>query len=233
MSKYKVDKLLIIPIILFICISLISIYCSQKLLDNSMNNLVFKQILWYLIGFLFVFFIMLIGNKTIYKYAWTFYVIGNILLALLLIFGSEINNAKCWFNIPGIGTFQPSEFMKIILIIILGKQINDFNNKHPIPSIKEEFIFLLKIGITILIPSVLTFLEPDTGVVLIYLLITMIMLFISGIRYRWFIILLLIILISTSSIIIIYKLNQDLFIKIIGTSFFLILDILLDWSNQS
>ena len=231
-SKYKIDKLLIIPIILFIIISLISIYSASNIL-NETNNLVLRQLIWYIIGFFIVFFIMTIGNKTIFKYSWILYIICNILLALLLIFGKEINNAKCWFSIPGIGTFQPSEFMKIILIIILGKRINDFNTKFTNPTIKQEFIFLLKVGIIVLIPSILTFLEPDTGVVLIYLLITIIMLFISGIRYRWFIILISILLLGISSVLIIYKINQDLFIKMFGTSFFLRVDRLLDWSNQS
>ena len=230
--KYKIDKSLIIPIIFFIVISLISIYSSQ-LLDKSINNLVYKQIMWYFIGFVLIIGIMLIKNINIYKYIWILYIFGNILLFLLFIFGKEINNAKCWFDIPGIGTFQPSEFMKIILIIILGKQIDKFNNEHPISSIKEELIFLIKMGIIVLIPSILTFLEPDTGVVLIYLLITIIMLFIGGIRYRWFIILFTIITITILSIIIIYKINQDLFINIFGSSFFLRIDRLLDWQNQS
>jgi rod shape determining protein RodA len=64
--------------------------------------------------------------------------------------------------------------MKIILIITLGKVINDHNKIILHPTIKDEFILLLKIGIIVGIPSLLTFLQPDTGVVLIYLLITIV-----------------------------------------------------------
>ena len=233
LEKYKFDKFLLIPIILFIVISLITIYSSQSLLDASKDSLVIKQLVWYIIGIVLIFFTMFIGNKQIYKYAWILYILGNLSLLLLLIFGTEINNAKCWFTIPGIGTIQPSEFMKIFLIIILGKLINDFNNDHLNPSLKEEFLFLLKIGIIVLIPSILTFLQPDTGVVLIYLLITLVMLFISGIRYRWFFIFIGIMLLLVGSVVITYKISQDLFIKIFGTSFFLRVDRLLDWSNGS
>lgn len=233
LEKYKIDKFLLIPIIIFIVISLFTIYSAESLLNKDMTNLVLKQGFWYIIGFILVFFIMFIGNKQIYKYAWILYILGNIFLFLLLIFGTYINNARCWFSIPGIGTIQPSEFMKIILIIILSKLINDFNLNYSNPSLKEEFIFLLKIGIVVLIPSILTFLEPDTGVVLIYLLITLVMLFISGIRYRWFIIFIGILLFLIGSILVTYKLSQDLFIKIFGTSFFLRVDRLLDWSNGS
>ena len=100
-------------------------------------------------------------------------------------------------------------------------------------QIEYEFKFLIKVGIVVFIPSILTFLQPDTGVVLIYLLITIIMLFISGIRYRWFIILFSIIVISLATILGIYFINTDLFINIFGTDFFLRIDRLLDWSNSS
>ena len=83
------------------------------------------------------------------------------------------------------------------------------------------------------IPSILTFLQPDTGVVLIYLLITIVMLFISGIRYRWFIILFSLIFLFIVFVLGIYFINTDLFINIFGTDFFLRVDRLLDWSNNS
>lgn len=231
-SKYKVDTSIILCILLFAIISVITINSAEALLvDNS--SLALKQCLWYLTGFLVIGFIMFIGNHFLYKNAWIFYIIGVILLVLVLIFGSTINNAKCWFKIPGIGNFQPSEFMKIILIIVIGRMINDFKEKYNSPTVMQEFIFLIKVGMVVLIPSLLTFLEPDTGVVLIYLLITFTMLFISGIRYRWFIILFGFFGIILGFILTTYFLNNDLFIKIFGSSFFLRIDRLLDWSNGS
>lgn len=176
---------------------------------------------------------MFIGNDVIIKNAWILYIIGNIMLVLLLIFADPISNAKCWFSIPGIGTIQPSEFMKIILIIILGKVIKEFNENFSNPTVKEEFFFLIKVGLIVAVPSILTFLQPDTGVVLIYLLITIIMLFIAGIRYRWFIILFLILFLSVGGVLLIYFASNNLFIKIFGSSFFLRVDRLLDWSNKS
>ena len=170
-SKYKIDISLIVCIVLFAIISIISIGSAETLLGEN-NYLMFKQILWYVLGFVLIYFIMFIGNKFLYKNAWIFYIIGVISLMLVLFLGADINNARCWFKIPGIGNIQPSEFMKIILIIILGRMINDFKEKYNSPTLKQEFIFLIKIAIIVGIPSILTFLQPDTGVVLIYLLIT-------------------------------------------------------------
>ena len=167
-SKYKIDISILICIILFAIISVVTIGSAQKLLSDE-TNLVFKQIMWYIVGFVLIGLITFVGNKFLYKNAWILYIIGILSLILVLIFGAEINNARCWFKIPGIGNLQPSEFMKIILIIVLGKIINDFKENYSDPTIKEEFLFLIKVCIVIGIPSILTFLQPDTGVVLIYL----------------------------------------------------------------
>lgn len=230
-SKYKVDISLIIILFVFVAISLITIYSAQSLISN--NTLVIKQALWYIAGFIIIYFIMFIGNDYIFRNCWVWYGIGVFSLICLLLFADEINNAKCWFSIPGIGTIQPSEFMKIIYIIVLANMINKFNNDYLNPTVGEEFRFLIKVIIVFSIPAILTFLQPDTGVVLIYLLITIIMLFISGIRYRWFIILFSILTILIGIILGVYFVNTDLFVKIFGTDFFLRIDRLLDWSNSS
>lgn len=228
---YKVDKWLLFSIIMFFIISVLTIFSAQHLINS--NDLFYKQCMWYSIGFVVIFFMMKIKNNFIIKHIWILYFIGIILLILLLLFGDPVNNAKCWFSIPGIGTFQPSEFVKIILIITLASMINTFNTKFPNPSCWDEFLFILKVLFIVLIPSVLTFLQPDTGVVLIYILITFIMLFISGLRFRWFFIAIMIFVIAIGFVLGIYFFNQDMFIDIFGTSFFLRVDRLLDWSNSS
>lgn len=233
-SKYKVDKGVLIPMILFAIISVITIYSAQSLLGSDMQNLALKQVIWYVIGFALAYFIMFIGNDFIYRNIWILYGIGVLSLFGLFFFGTSINDAKCWYTLPwNLGTIQPSEFMKIILIMTLGSMIQKFNENFDNPSVMEEFKFLIKVGIVVGIPSILTFLQPDTGVVLIYLLITIVMLFISGIRYRWFALLFGICAFFVAIILGIYFMNQDLFVKIFGTSFFLRVDRLLDWSNKS
>ena len=232
-SKYRVDYFLLGSVLLMALISILTIYSAQGILSADYQDLAFKQTIWYLLGFLIVYAMMYFGNDFFYKHAWKLYWLGNLTLLALLFFAKPINEARCWFSIPGIGTIQPSEFMKIILILILSKMIHEFNETNPCPTIKEEFLFLLKVGMIVLLPSALTFLQPDTGVVFIYLLITIVMLFIAGIRYRWFVLLFSILALSIGSVILLYFFYTDLFIKIFGTSFFLRIDRLLDWSNKS
>jgi rod shape determining protein RodA len=164
-----VENSILVPIILFGIISVLSIFCTKGLLGEEFQNYWIKQIIWYGIGFFLAYVMMIFGNKFLYNNAWWFYVFGVLSLVLVLFFGIERNNATCWFKIPFIGTIQPSEFMKVFLIIILARLIHDFNEKYMEPTIKEEFFFLVKVFILVLIPAILTFIEPDTGAVIIYL----------------------------------------------------------------
>ena len=232
-SKFKVDKCILIPIIIFAIISVISIYCTRELISADLQNLYLKQILWYFIGFCVAYMMMTIGNKFLYNNAYIFYGVGVLMLVLVLFFGKEINNARCWFVIPYLGSFQPSEFMKIFLIITLSRMISDFNDQKNNSDVIEEFKFLIKVLVIVGVPSILTFIEPDTGAVIIYFIITIVMLFIGGFRARWFIITIGTLLVVGSVFLLIYFLNQDLFINIFGTSFFYRMDRILNWSNSS
>ena len=232
-SKYKIDKSILLPLILFALISIFTLYGTNSIIDSDMGNLPLKQTIWYIIGFAIAYLVMTVGNTFIYRIVWFLYGIGIVSLIGLFFFGTTINDATCWYQIEGIGTIQPSEFMKIILIITNATLIARFNENFPNPTVREEFLFLIKIMLVVLVPSILTFLQPDTGIVLIYLLITLVMLFVSGIRYRWFAIIFGIFGVLVAFILIIYFISQDLFVNIFGTSFFLRVDRLLDWSNQS
>ena len=202
-------------------ISIISIYSAGNLLGKP--DLVIKQICWYIIGFFIMFIISNINIKKIYKNYKYLYIIGNIILLILLLFGKPINNSRCWFNIFGI-SFQPSEFMKIILIITNAVIIN---------KSKKDYKLILKILFITLIPSILTFLEPDTGMVIIYFIISFLMLYISNIDNKYFTITFLFLLLFLSIFLSIYFYDSNTFIKIFGTNFFYRIDRLLDWKNGS
>ena len=220
---------IIIPILSFMIISIICIYSSQDLLSSTYNTLYIKQILWYIVGFIFIFIISNLKNEFIYKKSYILYIIGNLLLLIVLFLGTESNGARCWFTIPSIGSFQPSEFMKIVLILVLSNELSKHENMQK--NLKNELKLILKCFIIVLIPSFLIFLEPDTGIIFIFFAIFMIMLFVYGIRYRWFITLGILVSIVFGAFLILFFKYQDTFINIFGTNFFYRMDRLLDWKN--
>lgn len=232
-SKFKVEMSVLLPIMIFFIVSVISIYSTRRLLGVEFQNLYLKQIIWYLIGIVLAYSTMALGNKFLYNNAYIFYIIGVLSLVLVLFFGITVNNATCWFKIPFLGTIQPSEFMKIFLIITLSRMIGDFNENNKNPDVSDELKFILKVLVIVFIPSVLTFIEPDTGAVIMYLIITFVMLFVGGFRKRWFIFTIGIGVLLLGSFLTIYFLNQDLFIDIFGTSFFYRMDRITNWSSSS
>ena len=231
--KYKLNYKILIPIILLSIISIITIYSSMTYTSPSLGNLAIKQALWYGVGWILVIILIKLGNDYLYRHTWFLYIVGNILLLLLLFFGTPINNSKCWFVVPGIGSIQPSEFMKIFIMLVLATMIHDFRSDYKNPDCKDEFIFILKTLGVLIIPSILTFLEPDTGAVLIYFVIYFSMMFMSGIRIRWFIILLLLIISVVGGILFLYYCKENLFIKLFGTSFYYRLERIFNWQDGS
>ena len=233
MKKYKINYKILIPIILLSIISIITINSALTYTSPSLGNLALKQGIWYFIGWILVLFILKYKNEYLYNLSKYLYVIGNILLLLLLFFGTPINNSRCWFTIPGIGSFQPSEFMKIFIMLVLATMIHNFRSDYKDPTIKEEFIFILKSLVIVLIPSILTFLQPDTGAVLIYLIIYFSMMFTSGIRLRWFVGAGSLAVILIASILGLYFYKEKIFINIFGSSIYYRLDRIFNWQNGS
>lgn len=231
LKKMVWNKSIIICLFLFMIISTLTINSAQMYLSKNLGNLALKQLIWYLIGIIIIFITIKITNQRIYRNTKYLYILGNILLLGLLLFASPINNSKCWFVLPGIGSFQPSEFMKIFLILTISTVISKEIEKKKKLTIKDEFLLLLKSGVLFIIPALLTFLEPDTGVVIIYFIVCIAILFTTTIRKRWFIITLSILLLVGGSFLYLYFFNQESFVDVFGTDLFYRIDRLLDWKN--
>ncbi len=233
MNRQKINFKILVPIILLSFISVATIYSALTYTSSTLGNLALKQTVWYGIGWILVFILFKLKNDYLYQHTWFLYILGNVLLVGLLIFGTPINNSKCWFTIPGIGSIQPSEFMKIFIMLTLATMIHNFRNQYKNPDIKQEFIFILKTFCVVLLPSILTFLQPDTGSVLIYLIIYFSMMFTSGIRMRWFVMAFGIVIGIVGGTLGLYFLKEDIFIKVFGSSIYYRLDRIFNWSQGS
>jgi rod shape determining protein RodA len=110
-----------------------------------------------------------------------FYVFGLILLVLVLIpgIGLKINGQRAWIRVPGIGQFQPSEFVKVTTAIMLARYFG--RRRDGTLTLKEIGVG----GLILALPIALILLEPDVGSVLTYLPILFTVLFLSGIKVRY------------------------------------------------
>ncbi len=225
------EILLPICILFFFFVSVISIYSSSSILSVNYSILYIKQLIWYIIGFIIFFACLIVGNDKIIRYSYPIYIASIILLILVLLFGNEVNNTKGWITFGSLG-FQPSEFAKLSLILFLSKLLNDYHFKENKNS-KSEFNLILKILLITFIPSILVFVEPDTGAVISYLVIAATMIFFSEVRKRWLIVLsaLLLFLILGLSLFYIYRQNE--FINILGSGFYYRINRIVEWKASS
>lgn len=231
MKTNKLNLNIILSVIIFSFISILSIYTTRIFLKSSLDNLYLKQLIFYILGALITIFTTYKGFNLLKKYHLLIYIGINILLLSLLFFGISVNGSKCWMFLGPI-SFQPSELMKISLIITLAVTISKFKTKKK-QTMKDEFILILKLFILTIIPSILTFLEPDTGVVIIYFLIFITMFIFSNLNKKWYLISFLIILFFLSTFFILYFFHKDLFLNIVGDNIFYRLDRIFNWVSTS
>jgi len=227
MNKRKNFKNLyiFIPLIIIMIFSFLNMF-NARLLSNSYNMHLIKQIIWYLLGFFSLIIINKINTQKLFKYSFLLYLISIILLIAVLIFGQEINGAKAWFKLKYF-SFQPSEFTKLTLAIYLSKIISEYKMQNT----KDQILLIIKVILITLIPSILVFLEPDTGAIIIYILISFFMLLSTKINKKFFIPLLITGIIILSLFFYFYFFNPDILINILGTSFFYRVERLLSFTN--
>ena len=222
-------NILYIYIILFFIISYLSINNVDKYLSSSIHS---KQLFWYIIGLLLILLIKRINIKKIYNLSILLYIINNLLLIGLFFFGTRINNTISWYRIQNI-TIQPSEFMKINLILLNSYIIYRFyKNKEKIKTKKEAKMILLLLFV-LFIPSILTFFQPDTGAVIGYTIITISMLYISGIDKKWLYLLFIITLVIIITFSITYLINKEILINIFGRSIIYRIERIINWRHKS
>lgn len=116
--------------------------------------------------------------RKLVEWAPAFYAFGLLLLVVVLIpgIGVRVHGQQCWIKLPVLGQFQPSEFVKIPVVLMLAK----YFGKHRQGALAWKEVI---IGLGILaLPMGLIMLEPDMGQCLTYLPLLAIVLFLSSIR---------------------------------------------------
>ncbi|MGN4425758.1 FtsW/RodA/SpoVE family cell cycle protein [Bacillus cereus group sp. MYBK30-1] len=188
--QYQIDYILIFILFAIGTVSCFAIASAQPSLPPILQNInfVLKQIQWYIIGFVAIAVIMIIDFDRYKQIAW--YLYG---FAIVLLIGLElqvpgavtIKGATAWYSLPGIGNFQPSEIMKLFLIIVIGRIIANHNEKYFFRTNREDFILLGKIFAASLPPLLLIAKEPDLGNTLVISAMLAAMVLVSGIRWRF------------------------------------------------
>jgi len=168
------DFLLFGAVLLTVAIGCLMIYSAGFDPIEKINNGMYKkQILWFVFGVVIMVAISLVnynrlGDYSIYIYSGTL-----VILLFTAIFSSPIRNSRAWLNL-GLFSVQPSEFMKLALVIMLGKYL-EFRERD-----MKHFRELLIPSVLTFIPVIIILKQPDFGTAVTLIPILFIMLFVAG-----------------------------------------------------
>lgn len=171
---------ILICTLLLIGIGLVALYSSTQ--SSGFEELK-KQIMWLIISIPIVILIISLDYEIIANISQIGYGIILILLVLVL-FTTPVNGATSWFDI-GPFSFQPAEFAKIFVILLLAKGIVRVQKQDENDISKPLKLFLVLLIVAV--PVLLIIKQPDYGTALAFLVATIFMLFVSGINKKYII----------------------------------------------
>lgn len=167
-----------------IIIGLVMIYSSSYIwadykFGNSLKY-VEQQFIFACLGFILIYMLLKMDTNFFYKNAKLFLIIGLILLGIVIIPGIGVvrNGSRSWFGIGSFG-IQPSEAMKLAIIIYISKYLSNNKNNEKIKSIMPALIMTL-------LSFFLIMLQPDFGTGVILVMSVIFLLFVAGLDIKYF-----------------------------------------------
>ncbi|SFE71439.1 FtsW/RodA/SpoVE family cell cycle protein [Alteribacillus iranensis] len=187
-KQYDINMLFVL--FLFGVVSCFYIYFAQQMGQYDANFSV-RQMFFYIIAFGVALVVLHFDFEYYLNIHWFLYGFGLFLLILLEIIGPHetiapmINGAVSWFTLPVIGSIQPSELMRIFLVITLSAVTYRHNSKYQNNrDIKTDLTLLGKMALVVLPVLILLERQPDMGSVMLIGSIVVALMIVSGISYK-------------------------------------------------
>ena len=137
-----------------------------------------RQVYWVLAGVGLMFLISLINYQALLDKIHWFYIAAVASLMAVLVFGTKALGAKRWIKMPGGNHFQPSEWVKLILILAVAKYFAELRHRD------LSWSDFMKAGAMVGVPMLLVLAQPDLGTALTYIPIAVMGVFLGGLQWR-------------------------------------------------
>ncbi|MEI8199429.1 MAG: FtsW/RodA/SpoVE family cell cycle protein [Eubacteriales bacterium] len=179
-----VDYWLIVPIL---TLTMIGLYVLQRVLKSGYSDYpqnLYKQAGAAVVGIFIALLICLLETHFLKLIGWGMYMFSVLLLMVMPFDGFSMKllwGADAWMKAPIVGTFQPSELAKIGLILVAAFIFEDISEKKV--TVKKGVLYL---GIVYAIPLALILVQPDFGTAMVIVFSFICILFIWGLKYRYF-----------------------------------------------
>jgi rod shape determining protein RodA len=146
-------------------VGVVNLYSATSVSRAALSDIYIQQVYWLVLGGILGAGVAVIDYRHYERLGYVLYGVGVVLLLLVFILGKDIRGSSRWIQIGSFG-FQPSEFMKLFLIIALAKYLHD-DPKTEDRGLRDLLVPAVLVGI----PTFLILRQPDLGTALILLLV--------------------------------------------------------------
>ncbi len=179
----RIDTPLLLGIVLVATLGVVNLYSATSVYLEAgrragLADIYVSQVYWFVVGGILGLAVAAIDYRHLERLAYVFYAGGIIALGLVFVLGADIRGSSRWIQI-GTFNFQPSEFMKILVILVVAKYLHDDPKTEP----RVLFDLAPPAALTAL-PVALVMAQPDLGTSLIYTLTAGSILAMTKIRTR-------------------------------------------------
>jgi rod shape determining protein RodA len=137
-----------------------------------------RQLYWISGGIACMFVMSFVNYQKLLDGVHWMYIASIASLMTVIIFGQKYLGARRWIKMPGGGHFQPSEWVKLILILAVAKYFADLHQRE------LSWPDFIKAGAIVGVPMLLVLAQPDLGTALTYIPIAIMGLFLGGVRLK-------------------------------------------------
>lgn len=172
------DKTLFALVMSICAIGVVNIYSTGFSLGENATPLYLKQIQWIAFGLFFMMVAFLIDYRYFNRAAYGLYAFSMASLVAVALFGHTANGAQRWISF-GVFLFQPSELMKISIILALARYFDDHKSHEPY-RLRE---LLVPFGM-VMLPCALILKQPDLGTALMIVLVSASIVLFIGMNWK-------------------------------------------------
>ncbi len=160
-SRDRFDWVLFLVASLLAVVGVINLYSATSAVKAALSDLYVLQVYWLVVGGILAAIVAAIDYRHYERFGYAAYGFGVVLLLLVFVLGRDIRGSSRWIYI-GSFSLQPSEFMKLFLIIALAKYLHDD------PRAEGRTLRDLVVPAAIAaVPMLLVLRQPDLGTALI------------------------------------------------------------------
>lgn len=168
-SSLQVDMPLLLGIVAIATLGVVNLYSATSVYIDAgkrsgLADIYVSQVYWIVVGSLLAIAAAVIDYRHFERLAYVLYVGGIASLGLVFVLGADIRGSSRWIQL-GSFTFQPSEFMKVLTVLVVAKVLHDDPKTEPRTLLDLAPIFALTA-----LPVALVMAQPDLGTSLVILL---------------------------------------------------------------